>query len=163
EYYRGHSVVADIQRQYAWMLATALVLVLVAIALFVSARLAREMTRPLRELSAALGQIAAGDWNARVAPGGAPGLRRLGEAFNAMAARAEEARAALQQAEREAAWRAVAQRLAHEFKNILTPMSLSVYVLAKHAERAAGAAGAEMRESLGALERGIAHLNRLAG
>lgn len=163
EYYRGHSVVADIQRQYAWMLATALVLVLVAIALFVSARLAGEMTRPLRDLSVALGRIAAGDWSARVEPGGAPELRRLGEAFNAMAARLEEARAALQQAEREAAWREVAQRLAHEFKNILTPMSLSVYVLAKHAESAAEAAGAEMRESLGALERGISHLSSLAG
>ena len=163
EYYRGHGVVADIQRQYAWMLASALVLLLVALALLVSARLAREMSRPLRELSEALGRIAAGEWSARVKPGGAPELRRLGEAFNAMAARLEEARAALQQAEREAAWRDVAQRLAHEFKNILTPMSLSVYVLARQAEQAAGGTREETRESLGALERGVSHLNRLAG
>ncbi|HTM57166.1 MAG TPA: HAMP domain-containing sensor histidine kinase [Candidatus Udaeobacter sp.] len=162
EYYRGHSVVADIQRQYAWMLATALVLVLVALALIVSARLAGEMSRPLRELSEALGRIAAGEWSARVEPQGAPEMRRLGESFNAMAARLEAARDALARAEREAAWRDVAQRLAHEFKNILTPMSLSLYVLAKNAA-AAESSATETEESLGALERGVAHLSRLAG
>ena len=163
EYYRGHAVVADVQRQYAWMLATALVLVLVASALLVSARLAREMSRPLRELSEALGRIAAGEWSARVRPAGAPELRRLGEAFNTMAGRLEEARDALQRAEREAAWREVAQRLAHEFKNMLTPMSLSLYVLSRHAETAADERRDDVRESLGALERGVSHLTRLAG
>jgi nitrogen fixation/metabolism regulation signal transduction histidine kinase len=161
-YYRGHGVVADIQRQYAWMLAAVLVLVLFLVALIVSARLAREMSRPLRELSEALGRVAAGEWSARVHPGGAPELRRLGEAFNAMAGRLEAARDALQKAEREAAWREVAQRLAHEFKNILTPMSLSLYVLARQAGEGARSAG-EVAESLGALERGVTQLGTLAG
>jgi len=162
-YYRGHGLVADIQRQYVWMLGTVLLIALVALAFAVSARLAREMSRPLGELSAALGRIAAGEWSARVHAAGAPEMRRLGEAFNAMAARLEEARDALQRAEREAAWRDVAQRLAHEFKNILTPMSLSLYVLAREAEAAAAGTRAEARESLAALERGVAHLTRLAG
>jgi nitrogen fixation/metabolism regulation signal transduction histidine kinase len=159
-YYRGHGVVADIQREYAWMLAAMLLVALTVVALVVSAGLARAISRPLRELADALGRIAAGEWSARVRPGGAAELRRLGEAFNAMAGRLEEARGALQRAEREAAWRDVAQRLAHEFKNILTPMSLSLYMLARDA---AGAGGTDdVRESLGALERGVAHLTRLA-
>jgi len=162
-YYRGHGLVADIQRQYVWMLGTVLLIALVALAFAVSARLAREMSRPLGELSAALGRIAAGEWSARVHAAGAPEMRRLGEAFNAMAARLEEARDALQRAEREAAWRDVAQRLAHEFKNNLTPMSLSLYVLAREAEAAAAGTRAEARESLAALGRGVAHLTRLAG
>jgi nitrogen fixation/metabolism regulation signal transduction histidine kinase len=162
EYYRGHGLVADVQREYAWMLVTVLVLALIVIALVLSAQLAGQMSSPLRELSDALGRIAAGDWSARVHVGGARELRHLGESFNAMAARLEEARAALQRAEREAAWREVAQRLAHEFKNILTPMSLSLYMLARHAESAIETEREERRESLAALERGVSHMNRLA-
>ncbi|MGH7743166.1 MAG: sensor histidine kinase, partial [Candidatus Eiseniibacteriota bacterium] len=80
-----------------------------------------------------------------------------GEAFNAMAERLEAAMAALRRAEREAAWREVAQRLAHEFKNILTPMSLSLHLMARDAARSGDDA-----EARGALERGVAHLGRLA-
>jgi nitrogen fixation/metabolism regulation signal transduction histidine kinase len=160
EYYRGHGVVADIQRQYAWMLVSTLVLVLIAGAAVLAASLADQMSRPLSELSEALGRIASGDWSARVQPGGAREMRRLGEAFNAMAGRLEAAMAALRQAEREAAWREVAQRLAHEFKNILTPMSLSLHLLALEGARAAS--DAERAEALGALERGVTHLGRLA-
>jgi nitrogen fixation/metabolism regulation signal transduction histidine kinase len=87
-------------------------------------------------------------------------MRRLGQAFNSMAERLEAAMAALRQAEREAAWRTVAQRLAHEFKNILTPMSLSLHLLADRSARAPD--DAERAEALGALERGVSHLGRLA-
>ncbi|MBI1798375.1 MAG: HAMP domain-containing protein [Candidatus Eisenbacteria bacterium] len=161
-YYRGHGLVADIQRQYAWMLAIALVLALTAVALFLSARVARGMSRPLSDLSDALGRIAAGEWSARVRPGGAREMRRLGDSFNAMAGRLEQARDALQRAEREAAWREVAQRLAHEFKNILTPMSLSIYVLSRHAESAAESEPGDVSECVGALERGVSQMSRLA-
>jgi nitrogen fixation/metabolism regulation signal transduction histidine kinase len=160
EYYRGHGVVAEIQRQYAWMLVITLVLALLGAAAVLAASIAGQMSRPLAELSEALGRIAAGDWSARVRPGGAREMQRLGGAFNAMAGRLEAAMAALRQAEREAAWREVAQRLAHEFKNILTPMSLSLQLLA--AEGARAASDAERAEALGALERGVSHLGRLA-
>ena len=157
EYYRGHAVVADIQRQYAWMLVTVLVLALIVAAALLATALARQMSRPLAELAEALGRIASGDWSARVQPGGAREMRRLGEAFNGMATRLEDALAALRRAEREAAWREVAQRLAHEFKNILTPMSLSLHLMARDAARSGDDA-----EARAALERGVAHLGRLA-
>jgi len=80
-----------------------------------------------------------------------------------MAARLGAAQAALLQAEREAAWREVARRLAHEFKNILTPMSLSLHRL----RRRAGAVPEEHRhaveESLDAFTDGVDQLSRLAG
>jgi nitrogen fixation/metabolism regulation signal transduction histidine kinase len=94
EYYRGHGLVADIQRQYAWMLVTALVLALVAVAGVLATSQAGQISRPLAELSDALGRIAAGDWHARVAPRGALEMRRLGQAFNSMAERLEAAMAA---------------------------------------------------------------------
>ena len=79
-----------------------------------------------------------------------------------MTERLSEARDALQQAEREAAWREVARRLAHEFKNLLTPMSLSLHRL----RRRTGAVSLEHRdavaESLDALAGGVDQMARLA-
>ena len=57
-----------------------------------------------------------------------------------MTERLEVAREALQQAEREAAWRDVARKLAHEFKNILTPMQLSLQLSEDQIERVPGGA-----------------------
>src|SRR5204862_6596636 len=79
-----------------------------------------------------------------------------------MTARLEAARDSLKQAEREAAWREGARRLAHEFKNILTPMSLSLHRLAARAEAVEPRQRAAVRDSLGLLDRGVGQLGRLA-
>src|SRR5205085_8964042 len=102
------------------------------------------IARPLQTLSEALGHVAGGALETRVTPGGAAEMRSLGESFNAMTLRLDEARVALQQAEREAAWRDVARKLAHEFKNTLTPMRLSLQLLEAQLEDAP----AEQREAM---------------
>src|SRR4029077_11515040 len=79
-----------------------------------------------------------------------------------MTARLAEARSALAKAEREAAWRDVARRLAHELKNPLTPMSLSIHRLQKRVELVPEAERRAVRESLEALLQEIEHLTRLA-
>ena len=124
-FYHRFGVLRDVSRTYWLLLVAALVLVLAAIALVVATALARAMTRPLQDLEQALEKVAAGDLETRVAPAGASELRTLGERFNDMTARLSAARTALARAEREAAWRDVARRLAHEFKNVLTPMTLA--------------------------------------
>ncbi|WP_343913244.1 HAMP domain-containing protein, partial [Ornithinicoccus hortensis] len=55
-------------------------------ALGVSRWLARGMTSPLREMTRAAGQMAAGDYSARVPATSADEVGRLGHAFNTMAA-----------------------------------------------------------------------------
>ncbi|UNX53512.1 DUF4173 domain-containing protein [Georgenia sp. TF02-10] len=57
-----------------------------AAALGVTAWLARGMTAPLRQMTAAAGQMAAGDYSVRVATGSADEVGRLARAFNTMAA-----------------------------------------------------------------------------
>ncbi len=155
-------VLVKLQRQYVWFLVSLLVAVLAGLALFVADSLARSMSRPLRELAAAFERIAAGDLGARIRPSGARELRALGESFNAMTARLEAARDSLKQAEREAAWREVARRLAHEFKNILTPMSLSLHRLAARGDFIAPEQRVAVRDSLALLDRGVGQLGRLA-
>jgi nitrogen fixation/metabolism regulation signal transduction histidine kinase len=162
-FYHRFAVLRDVSRTYLLLLVAVLALALTGIALLAATTLARAMTRPLRGLEEALERVAAGDLETRVVPGGARELRTLGERFNAMTERLAAARAALAQAEREAAWREVARRLAHEFKNILTPMSLSLHRLRRRADHVPEADRAAVSESLTAFDQALADLTRLAG
>jgi nitrogen fixation/metabolism regulation signal transduction histidine kinase len=121
------------------------------------------MSQPLRDLSSALGRVAGGELETRVAPGGAAEFRSLGESFNTMTERLDAARLAVQQAEREAAWRDVARKLAHEFKNTLTPMRLSLQLLEAQLEKAPAEHREAMRRSLDTALREVDSLSRLAG
>jgi nitrogen fixation/metabolism regulation signal transduction histidine kinase len=155
-------VLVKLQRQYLWFLVSGVVILLGGGALIVASSLARGMTRPLRELAGAFERVAGGDLGTRIRPEGAREMRTLGESFNAMTARLEAARDSLKEAEREAAWREVARRLAHEFKNILNPMSLSLDRIASRADAVAAEARAPVRDSLALLEQGVDQLARLA-
>ena len=162
-YYRQLGLTAELQRRVVLLLVAGMTLALVLLALPLSARLARQMSRPLKELSTALGHVAGGSLGTRVTPGGATEMRSLGESFNAMTQRLDEARQALMQAEREEAWRDVARKLAHEFKNTLTPMRLSMQLLEAQLEQAPVEERDSMRRSLTAALREVDSLNRLAG
>ena len=162
-YYRRLGVTAELQRRVVLVLVAGMTAVLILLSLYLSARLARQMSRPLQDLSAALGRVAGGELGARVAPSGAAEFRSLGDSFNTMTRRLDEARQALQQAEREAAWRDVARKLAHEFKNTLTPMQLSLQLLEARLEHAPPEARDTMARSLAAVLREVENLNRLAG
>jgi signal transduction histidine kinase len=91
--------------------------------------LASRVTRPVEALRDAAARVAAGDLEARV---GVPATGEVGDlvrAFDAMTADLARGRARLAHAERIAAWREVARRLAHEIKNPLTPIAMSVETL----------------------------------
>ena len=161
-FYQRFGVVRDVSRTYSWLLVVALVVALSLAALWASAALARGMTRPLGRLGDAVERVAAGDLGARVQPEGAREVVALGQRFNAMTERLGAAQEALREAEREAAWREVARRLAHEFKNILTPMSLSLHRLRRRSGEVRDEHRAAVEESLLALAGGVEQLTRLA-
>ncbi|MGH7730943.1 MAG: sensor histidine kinase, partial [Candidatus Eiseniibacteriota bacterium] len=161
-FYHRFGVLRDVSRAYWLLLVAALAVALTGVSLLVATTLARGMTRPLRRLEEALERVAGGDLETRVTPAGARELRTLGERFNAMTARLSAARTALAAAEREAAWREVARRLAHEFKNILTPMGLSLHRMRRRAEQVPEEHRAAVADSLEAMDQAIADLTRLA-
>lgn len=162
DFYRRFGVVRDVSRTYTLLLVAVLVLLLVLAALWAANALAGGMTRPLRELEQALERVAGGDLETRVTPSGARELRHLGERFNAMTERLAAARLALSEAERQAAWREVARRLAHEFKNLLTPMSLSLHRLRRRADLVPVEHREAVSDSLSALRQAVDDLSRLA-
>jgi len=98
------------------------VLVALALALFMAERLAE----PIRQLVAATGAVAGGDWTHRIEVRASGESGQLVRAFNAMVGRLDAQRRRLVDAERMAAWRDVARHLAHEIKNPLLPIRLTV-------------------------------------
>ena len=162
EYYPRLAVLVDVQRRYVWLLVLGLGLVLTLLALATAQALARGLARPLSGLARGFERVAEGDLEARVSEEGPLELRTLAASFNSMTARLSEARTQLAQAEREAAWREVARRLAHEIKNPLTPMRLSLHRLQRRAGLVPEDQRTAVADSLEALLHEVEHLTRLA-
>ncbi len=87
---------------------------------------ASRVTKPVANLALAAGQVSKGDWDARVDVKSADELGLLAAAFNRMTEQLIEQRDRLVQAERVAAWRELARRLAHELKNPLFPLQITI-------------------------------------
>ena len=94
--------------------------------------IAHRVSRPIQQLTAALTDFAGGDWSRRLETGGKPGapprdeVGRAVDAFNHMADQLEESRERLVHLTRMASWQSLARKTAHELKNSLTPIRLTV-------------------------------------
>jgi two-component system, NtrC family, nitrogen regulation sensor histidine kinase NtrY len=94
--------------------------------------IANRVSRPIRQLTAALTDFAGGDWSRRLETGRQPGapprdeVARAVDAFNRMADQLEENRDRLVHLTRMASWQSLARKTAHELKNSLTPIRLTV-------------------------------------
>ncbi|MGA7905772.1 MAG: ATP-binding protein [Candidatus Sulfotelmatobacter sp.] len=98
----------------------------IVLAILLSSWAAARVTRPVEQLAHAARQVAGGNWDARVEVAGRDELAQLAESFNRMTTELLTQRERLVQAERVAAWRELARRLAHELKNPLFPLQLTV-------------------------------------
>lgn len=98
----------------------------IVIAILLSSWAAARVTRPVERLARAAQEVAAGRWDTRVEVHGDDELAQLADSFNRMTSELLSQRDRLVQAERVAAWRELARRLAHELKNPLFPLQLTV-------------------------------------
>lgn len=96
------------------------------LAILLSTWAAGRVTRPVEQLAAAAQDVAAGNWNAHVEVTGNDEIAQLAESFNRMTGELLVQKERLMQAERVAAWRELARRLAHELKNPLFPLQITV-------------------------------------
>jgi two-component system, NtrC family, nitrogen regulation sensor histidine kinase NtrY len=87
---------------------------------------ARGITRRINRLAIAINEVAAGDFDVRVPVTGSDELTELARVFNRMLAEMQQSRARIEYLQRIGAWQEMAQRLAHEIKNPLTPIQLAV-------------------------------------
>ena len=106
-------------------------LILVAAGLWLAALgaliyLAARISRPVQQLTRGLGRVAAGDLEARVPQGRPDEIGAALDAFNHMADQIQQARERLIHVTQVASWQALARKMAHEVKNSLTPIRLTM-------------------------------------
>lgn len=93
--------------------------------------LARRLTRPIAELVRRSGEVARGELQGAIPKTRHDEVGALIDSFNEMTRRLAESQERLKHAERIAAWQEIARRLAHELKNPLFPIQMSVETLKK--------------------------------
>ncbi len=101
-------------------------LALLAAILVIAVVLAGQLTRPFGRLREGLRAVGAGEAEEPIPVETHDEVGELVESFNAMQAALVESRRQLAEQEREMAWSTMARQVAHEIKNPLMPMKLSV-------------------------------------
>ncbi|MGA8673998.1 MAG: ATP-binding protein [Candidatus Acidiferrales bacterium] len=154
--------VVTLERRIRW-LAIGVIAVGLLIGLMLSWWGAARVTRPVQKLVEGAHEVAQGNWSARVEVRGHDEIGQLAKSFNQMTEQLVEQRERLVQAERVAAWREVARRLAHELKNPLFPLQTTVENLQKAREQHNGQFDEVFRESTGILITEIENLKAIVG
>lgn len=124
---------------------------------------AARVTRPVRKLAEGAREVSEGNWSARVEVRGSNEISQLAKSFNHMTEQLSEQREHLVQAERVAAWRELARRLAHELKNPLFPLQTTVENLQRAKEQSPEQFEEVFRESTGILLSEIESLKKIVG
>lgn len=146
-------------RTIAYGVASGGILLAILCSLWIAAR----VSRPIEQLAGAAERVAAGDWETQVDARGHDEIGVLGRSFNHMTGQLVSQRERLVQTERVAAWRELARRLAHELKNPLFPLQLTVENLVRARELPPAEFDEVFRESTGTLSMEIANLKTIIG
>jgi signal transduction histidine kinase len=93
--------------------------------LIIAISLTKRVTTPITDLTEATRRVAEGDFSIQIMARRGDELGLLIRSFNAMVQNLEKSRTALVKAEKISIWQTMAQQLAHEIKNPLTPIKLS--------------------------------------
>jgi signal transduction histidine kinase len=145
--------------QIAAAVAGAALLIGLLITFWVSARI----TRPLEELAEGAREVASGRWDTMIDLRGRDEIGQLASAFNEMTQTLTAQRDQLVQTERVAAWRELARRLAHELRNPLFPLQITVENLQKARQLDAKQFLEVFNESTATLKAELANLNTIVG
>ncbi|UCF99853.1 MAG: HAMP domain-containing protein [Spirochaetaceae bacterium] len=135
------------------------------LSILVSFLLTEEIIRPIVNLEEATRRVAEGDFSFRILSRSADELSHLVGSFNRMVSELSHSREKLRQSEKISAWQEIAQRLAHEIKNPLTPIKLSAQrILRKYSadpEAGAGEFQNVLKASVSSIVREVDNLNEL--
>ena len=111
-----------------------IILILLAIALIFVIFQTNKLTKPLSLIQSKLGDIKIDQKNEPIEWKGNDEIGALVKQYNQLIVELEKSAAELKRTTTESAWRGVARQVAHEIKNSLTPMRLSVQMLQRNIE-----------------------------
>jgi nitrogen fixation/metabolism regulation signal transduction histidine kinase len=146
-------------RAIAYGVAAGGILFAIACSLWIAAK----VSGPIEQLARAAEQVAAGNWETHVPERSRDEVGQLARSFNHMTAELVSQRERLVQTERVAAWRELARRLAHELKNPLFPLQLTVENLIRARALDPDEFDEVFRESTQTLGMEIANLKTIIG
>ncbi len=146
-------------RAIAYGVASGGILLAIVCSLWIAAR----VSRPIEQLAHAAEEVASGNWEVRVPERGHDEVSVLARSFNHMTEQLASQREQLVQSERVAAWRELARRLAHELKNPLFPLQLTVENLVRARELSEEEFDEVFRESTATLGMEIGNLKTIIG
>jgi two-component system, NtrC family, nitrogen regulation sensor histidine kinase NtrY len=135
----------------------------VFIGVVVSGIVTARFSRPIKTLAQAATEIGHGNWDVRVETSGKDEIGKLAVAFNQMTEELMGQRERLVQSERVAAWRELARRLAHELKNPLFPLQITVENLLRARQNTPQDFDEVFQESTATLLAEIANLKTIIG
>jgi signal transduction histidine kinase len=123
--------------------------------------LARRVTRPVEALTDAARRIASGEPGVKVEEQASGELKALVQTFNKMTVDLKATTDKLLASERIAAWQEVARRVAHEIKNPLTPIRMSLETLIAASDKDSARFQALFKESAAAVLEEVDRLKRI--
>ena len=150
-------------RQQILKTAGGVALAAILIGLLVSWWVARRITRPVEELANGARDVASGHWDTHIDVKGRDEIGQLAGAFNDMTRTLASQKERLVQTERVAAWRELARRLAHELRNPLFPLQITVENLQRSRQLGAEQFQEVFGEATATLRAELANLNNIVG
>src|SRR5579859_1430004 len=125
--------------------------------------ISRRITRPIEELVDGARDVASGRWDRHIDLRGRDEVGQLANAFNEMTHTLASQKERLVQAERVAAWRELARRLAHELRNPLFPLQITVENLQRARQLSQDQFQEVFNESTATLKAELSNLNAIVG
>src|SRR5579859_2346371 len=125
--------------------------------------ISRRITRPIEELADGARDVASGRWDRHIDIHGRDEVGQLAGAFNEMTQTLASQKERLVQAERVAAWRELARRLAHELRNPLFLLQITVENLQRARKLNQEQFQEVFNESTATLKAELTNLNAIVG
>ncbi|MEW6071817.1 MAG: sensor histidine kinase [Planctomycetota bacterium] len=125
--------------------------------------IAKRTTAPILALQRSACRVAAGELDVQVDIRSKDELGALAADFNEMTHRLKEQRAQIVKAEKDAAWREMARQIAHDIKNPLTPIKLSLDLLDRARREQAPNQDEILERTMDLVRRQVENLRRIAG
>jgi two-component system nitrogen regulation sensor histidine kinase NtrY len=149
--------------RHIWQITALVGLAAFFIGLLLSWWISRRITRPVEDLANGAREVAAGHWDTQINLGGNDEIGQLAGAFNGMTRTLAAQKEKLVQTERVAAWRELARRLAHELRNPLFPLQITVENLQRARQLGPEQFQEVFSEATATLKAELSNLNNIVG
>jgi len=139
-----------------------IMVLMLTIAIIIAITVSNRLTSPLKYIQESLNKVQFGTTNKTIEYDGSDEIGDLVQEYNRKVAELQESATQLAKSERESAWREMAKQVAHEIKNPLTPMKLSIQHMKRSLEVKDEAAQIKLNKVTASLIEQIDALTKIA-